>query len=120
MLVSFKTEFHCAPTRARRRFDNAGRFHLYSISSVPSSTAAATPNPSQAMSPDSRNARRLAGVFLLGWVLLNYPILSLFNHPGTVAGIPLLYAFVFAAWALIVGLAGLVILSGRPPGEGDG
>jgi len=72
------------------------------------------------MSPDSRKTRRLAGIFLLGWVLLNYPILSLFNIPATVGGIPLLYAFVFAAWALIVGLVGLITLSGRPPRNTDG
>jgi hypothetical protein len=62
----------------------------------------------------------LAAVFFLGWVLLNYPILSLFNLPATVAGIPLLYAFVFAAWILIVALVGLITLSGRPPRDTDG
>ncbi len=72
------------------------------------------------MSPDSRKTRRLVGVFLLGWVLLNYPILSLFNHPTTLGGIPLLYAFVFAAWTLIVGLVGLITLSDRPPRDTDG
>jgi hypothetical protein len=72
------------------------------------------------MTPDSRTTRRLAGVFLLGWVLLNYPILSLFNLPATVAGIPLLYVFVFAAWTMIVALIGLITLSGRPPRDTDG
>lgn len=72
------------------------------------------------MSPESRKTRRLAGIFLLGWVLLNYPILSLFNLPTTFGGIPLLYAFVFAAWALIVGLIGLITLYGRPPHDTDG
>jgi hypothetical protein len=72
------------------------------------------------MTPDSRTTRRLVGVFLLGWVLLNYPILSLFNRPATVAGIPLLYVFVFAAWTLIVALVGLITLAGRPPHDTDG
>jgi hypothetical protein len=56
----------------------------------------------------------------LGWVLLNYPILSLFNLPALWAGIPLLYAFVFAAWALVVGLIGFITLYGRPPDDPDG
>jgi hypothetical protein len=72
------------------------------------------------MSPDSRNARRLVGVFLLGWVLLNYPILSLFNLPTLLGGIPLLYAFVFAVWILIVGLVALITRSGRPRRDADG
>jgi hypothetical protein len=72
------------------------------------------------MSPDSRNTRRLAGVFLLGWVLLNYPILSLFNLPTLLGGIPLLYAFVFAVWILTVGLVALITRSGRPRRDADG
>jgi uncharacterized membrane protein len=72
------------------------------------------------MTPDSRKTRKLVGVFILGWVLLNYPILSLFNLPATIAGIPLLYAFVFAAWAAIVVLIGLITLYGRPPHDTDG
>lgn len=64
------------------------------------------------MSPDSRKNRMLAGVFLLGWVLLNYPILSIFNLPALWAGVPLLYAYVFAAWILIVVLLAAITRSG--------
>jgi hypothetical protein len=71
------------------------------------------------MSPDNRKSRRLAGVFFLGWVLLNYPILSLWNLPSTWGGIPLLYAFVFAVWALIVALVCLITRYGRPSHERD-
>lgn len=52
---------------------------------------------------------RLAAIFMIGCVLLNYPILSLFSRPVEVAGIPLLYVYVFAAWILLVGLLALVI-----------
>jgi hypothetical protein len=47
---------------------------------------------------------RLVAVFLLGTVLLNYPILAIFTLPVEVAGIPLLYGYVFGAWLLLIGL----------------
>ncbi len=53
--------------------------------------------------------QRLAAIFLMGVVLLNYPILSLFSRREDVAGIPLLYIYVFAAWIILVGLLALVI-----------
>jgi hypothetical protein len=72
------------------------------------------------MSPDSRKTRRLAGIFLLGWVLLNYPILSIFNLPASWGGIPLLYAYVFAVWTLIVALLAVVSRPGRTHPDADG
>lgn len=53
--------------------------------------------------------QRLAAVFLLGCVLLNYPILFLFNRPGSIFGIPLLYLYIFGAWAFLIGLMAYVI-----------
>jgi hypothetical protein len=53
--------------------------------------------------------QRLAAVFLLGCVLFNYPVLSLFNTSGEVLDIPLLYAYIFGAWAALIGLMALVI-----------
>lgn len=72
------------------------------------------------MSPDSRKTRRLAGVFLLGWVLLNYPILSIFNLPTSWEGIPFVYVYVFATWTLIIGLLAIVTRSGRRYPDSDG
>jgi hypothetical protein len=53
--------------------------------------------------------QRLAALFLLGLLLFNYPLLAVFNVPGTLLGIPVLYAYVFLAWAAIVALMTLVI-----------
>ncbi len=53
--------------------------------------------------------QRLAAICVMGCVLLNYPILSLFSRPEDVMGIPLLYVYVFAVWVLLVGLLALVI-----------
>ena len=46
----------------------------------------------------------LVAAFLLGCLLFTYPILSLFNHDGMLWGIPILYLYLFAAWALLIGL----------------
>ncbi len=62
------------------------------------------------MNPDSLKNRKLAALFLLGWALYSYPVLSLFNLPTSLFGIPLLFAYVFIAWAVIIGL---VVLATR-------
>jgi hypothetical protein len=51
---------------------------------------------------DELKTRRLVSLFLLGWVLFNYPILSLFNLPVAISGIPLLFVYVFVTWALLI------------------
>jgi len=53
--------------------------------------------------------QRLAAVFLLGCALFNYPLLSLFNKPGEILDVPLLYIYIFAAWALLIALMAYVI-----------
>jgi hypothetical protein len=53
--------------------------------------------------------QRLAAIFFMGCVLLNYPILSLFARRVAVAGIPLLYAYLFGVWALLIGLIAVVL-----------
>lgn len=57
--------------------------------------------------------QRLIAIFAMGAILLNYPVLSLFSRPADVGGIPLLYAYVFIAWTLLIGLIALVVE--RPP-----
>ena len=48
--------------------------------------------------------QRLAAVFLLGCVLFNYPLIALFNKPGEIFDIPLLYFYLFGVWALLIAL----------------
>jgi hypothetical protein len=54
-------------------------------------------------------SQRLVALFLLGCLLLNYPLLSLFNRVGTVLGIPTMYFWLFAVWALLIALMALVV-----------
>ena len=56
------------------------------------------------MNKPNVKGQRLVALFLLGNLLFNYPLLALFNHPGTVLGIPVLYVYVFGAWALLIAL----------------
>jgi hypothetical protein len=56
---------------------------------------------------------RLVAAFLLGVLLFNYPLLALFNRDVSVFGIPLLYAYIFLAWTLLIGLLALVTEASR-------
>ncbi len=61
------------------------------------------------MGRPGKTGQRLVALFVAGAILLNYPILFLFTRRVSVAGVPLLYAFVFGVWtALIVALAYVV------------
>lgn len=52
--------------------------------------------------------QRFVAIFLLGSVAFNYPFLYLFNTRSEIFGVPLLYAYVFMAWAGVVLLLALV------------
>ena len=54
------------------------------------------------MNKPGMDNQRLIALFLLGWVLFNFPMLSLFNRPVTLLGIPSLYVYIFAAWAAVI------------------
>lgn len=59
------------------------------------------------MKLEGRGRSRGAAVFLLGVVLLNYPLLSIVAD-GHAAGWPLLWLYLTGAWALLIGfIAGL-------------
>ncbi len=62
---------------------------------------------------NSVKGQRLAALFLLGCLLLNYPLLDLFALPALVAGIPLIYAYLFFVWALLILLMTAIVERGR-------
>ena len=61
------------------------------------------------MNQAGEKGQRLAALFLLGALLFNFPILQLFARDGTVLGVPLLYCYVFCAWAALIGLMAWVV-----------
>ncbi len=62
------------------------------------------PNPRRGI-----RGQRLVCIFLLGMVLFNFPMLALFNVGATLFGIPLLFAYLFLAWAALILLMYLAI-----------
>ena len=61
------------------------------------------------MDKSNKRGPRLIGLCMLGCLLFNYPVLALFNLPGAVLGIPVLYAYIFTAWALLIALMKLAV-----------
>jgi hypothetical protein len=57
---------------------------------------------------DEAKAQRFVALCMLGLVLFNFPVLALFNVPGTLLGVPVLYAYLFIAWAVLIALMALV------------
>jgi hypothetical protein len=45
---------------------------------------------------------RIVAVFLLGCLVFGYPLLALFNVPAAARGVPVLYLYLFGAWAALI------------------
>ena len=65
------------------------------------------------MQESETKGQRLIALFILGCLLFNYPVLSLFNVSAEAFGVPVLYAYIFAAWALLVALMALAVEKAR-------
>ena len=57
---------------------------------------------------DEKKGQRLVALCMLGMLLFNFPVLALFNVPGTLFGVPVLYAYIFMAWAAMIALMAMV------------
>jgi hypothetical protein len=57
---------------------------------------------------DSLRSQRLLALFAIGWLLLNFPLLTLWDQGASLAGVPLLPAALFIGWAVLIGLAAWV------------
>lgn len=67
--------------------------------------------------PERLRHPRLVALFAAGWVLLNFPLLTLWDRPVTVFGLPLLPLALFAGWAVLIVLAAWVA---EAPEDDDG
>jgi hypothetical protein len=60
------------------------------------------------MTREPRPAHLIA-VAALGALLFSYPALALFDVEATVFGVPLLWAYLFFAWAAVIALVALAV-----------
>ena len=65
------------------------------------------------MSDFESKGQRFVALCMLGILLFNYPILALFNVTGDLLGVPVLYAFMFVAWAALIALMAWIAESER-------
>jgi predicted permease len=65
------------------------------------------------MQQTGAKGQRLIALFILGCLLFNYPVLSLFNVSADALGVPVLYAYIFVAWALLIVLMAFAAESRR-------
>lgn len=61
------------------------------------------------MNGRGRGAEALVALFALGLLLLMPPVLLVFNRPLFIFGVPILYLYIFVAWAGLIGLAALSV-----------
>ena len=61
------------------------------------------------MDKHESKSQRLVALAMLGFLLFNYPLLALFGERGFVFGIPILYAYIFISWGLLILLVALVV-----------
>jgi hypothetical protein len=64
------------------------------------------------MAEPEKRAPRLVALCMLGCLLFNYPILALFNVPGALLGVPILYVYIFTAWVVLIALMALAVERG--------
>jgi hypothetical protein len=51
----------------------------------------------------------LVAVGALGFLLFGYPLMAVFDVPHTVFGIPVLWAYLFVAWAGFITIVALAV-----------
>lgn len=68
----------------------------------------------------TQRQQRLLALFAAGWLLLNFPLLTLWDRGVMLWGLPLLPLAVFGGWAVLIGAAAWVAEAGHEDGPGDG
>lgn len=78
------------------------------------------PAPRVRLAGPSRVAERLVAAFMMGLALFMPPLLAVFGKGGTVAGVPLLYLYLFAAWVGLIAVLAAIVERTAADGEQAG
>ena len=62
---------------------------------------------------ESRRGQRLLFLAVVFGMLLNFPLLAVFNRDGRVGGVPVLYLYVLLVWVLLVAATGYLTRKSR-------
>lgn len=54
-------------------------------------------------------AQRLVALFVGGWLLLNFPLLALWDHDATLFGLPSFPAALFVVWGLLIAVLSVIV-----------
>ena len=65
-----------------------------------------------------RKGERLISLLIVGAILLNFPLLSVFSTNNLFFGFPVLFVYLFFVWGLIIGAMALVLRD--RPGRSSG
>lgn len=63
-----------------------------------------------------RVGEKLALLFFIAALLLNFPVLAIFNRRAELVGVPILYLYLFGVW--IAGILAVLVLA-RAPWDGE-
>lgn len=63
------------------------------------------------------DSQRLVALFFAGWLLLNFPLLALWDHDALVFGLPLFPLALFLIWLLLIAALAWVMERGAPDDE---
>lgn len=55
------------------------------------------------------SSQRLIAVFMTAAMLFNYPIISLFDGPEPVFGMPPIFVFLFVVWAALIVVVAVIV-----------
>ncbi len=62
---------------------------------------------------DPLKGPRLAAIAVLAFLAFNAPLLSIADSDARVLGVPVLFAYLFVAWAVVIALIALVVRGSR-------